>query len=267
MLILHNEIFFFHSHPLYQSFHEWLQTLGSIPKLPRTQFLSLVCHVSGNCNSVFSSKCFIDEPRLGRARHKELYNTQGKRGHDGDDDEKSSVQPIVLRKRHFRKVAQASNEFDKYLKDVYGGQSISQRAFEANRRYDDYGRIHHPSNPFVSSPAPIHNYRTPYIPTDRPLTKQKFSKSNGSRKKVEPLFRDGEDSEDSSRSLGFNSDERSSSNPDSSESGAEDTDNAEGEDSGKETEEEKKKTEKKKTGDRKKKDETAKGRKSSKKSK
>ncbi|KAI9729594.1 MAG: hypothetical protein M1834_006790 [Cirrosporium novae-zelandiae] len=75
---------------------------------------------------------------------------------DTDSEEEPSRKPrtVKLRRRHFETVAEASLAFDKYLEDVYGGLSASQRAYDAHIRYDEFGA---PPPPSVFSPPNQYN--------------------------------------------------------------------------------------------------------------
>jgi hypothetical protein len=198
------------------------------------------------------------------------YDTQGKKRaskkdakDESQDGAERSSRTIVVRKHHFEKVAQASVEFDKYLRDLYG-QSTSQRAFEANHRHDDHGRTINPQgNPFVRGMAASHHYSIPYNPTPNPseakLSKPKSSKSKSS-KKVEPDPPSESEESYSSSSSNSDTDEQSHSDTSSSESGEDDSDTVEEKESVKPVKKAKK-TEKQK-GDDKKKGKTAKAKKS-----
>jgi hypothetical protein len=199
------------------------------------------------------------------------YDTQGKKRaskkdakNESQDGAEKSSRTIVVRKYHFEKVAQASVEFDKYLRDLYG-QSTSQRAFEANHRHDDHGRTINPQgNPFVRGTAASHHYSIPYTPTPNPSeaksSKPKSSKSKSS-KKVEPDPPSESEESSSSSTSNSDTDERSHSDMGSSESGGDDSDILEEEEAVKPVKKAKK-TEKQKKGDDKKKRKTEKTKKS-----
>jgi hypothetical protein len=66
---------------------------------------------------------------------------------DGSSDGEEATRKthrIILRKRHFETVAKASLDFDQYLKEVYGGVSASERAFDNSNRYDQYAMTNSP---------------------------------------------------------------------------------------------------------------------------
>ncbi|KAL8809082.1 MAG: hypothetical protein Q9200_003734 [Gallowayella weberi] len=59
-----------------------------------------------------------------------------------DVSESMNLPPLKPRitVEHFRKVASAASDFDRYLKDVYGGRDESDRAFGESLRKDDWGQ-------------------------------------------------------------------------------------------------------------------------------